>query len=289
MQKGKHRIPEGVWSCLQDTLIILLLLSIFPVGLFVWAWGTDLKHEWVAREMIDPQAVEYIEQNYPDNDFEVNEASHVFKENCFRVRVRSRSSQDTYFVLDYDDDEPYELIRDSYDSAVLEGCNTRARVVEEYVSMVEECLGKMNGLSRLYSDFCHYSDSESRGLYFSPQGLKLETLVVDYPYDAAAMGNDYGYLEVTFLDSDENINIHRALERMLEIDRVLTENGIGYYVIEVTIANGEYPNNTHELNIYGVRKQDLFCDDPIDRLQEMWDEQESHRQALKEQWAQAGE
>ena len=91
------------------------------------------------------------------------------------------------------------------------------------------------------------------------------------------MGNEYGYLEVTFLDSDENINIHRALDRMLEIDRVLTENGVGYYVLDVTIANGEYPNNTHKFRIYGVRKQDLLCEDPLSRLQEIWEEQEAYR------------
>ena len=63
---------------------------------------------------------------------------------------------------------------------------------------------------------------------------------------------------------------------------------MGYYVLDVTIANGAYPDNTVEFHIFDVTKQDLSCDAPLLRLQELWDAQEANRQASREKWARFG-
>lgn len=274
-------------------ILISLLVAILVVGLpyaviLGVAWITDMRHARIAEEIIDVNASEYIEQKYPDNDFDVDKSFHVFKDNCYRVKIRSRSSQDTYFELDYDD-QTYALVRDSYESAVLEGRNTYARIVDEYDTLIRDAMDSMPGVSRIWVSFCQYSENTSPGLRFSPDGLDNNTLVPDQVYNVAAMGNEYGYIEAAFLDSEENINIQRALVILTEIDRVLTENGVGYYVMEITIANGAYPDNTSEFVLYGITKEDLSCEDPLARLQEKWDAQEAKRQALKEQWNKADE
>ena len=95
------------------------------------------------------------------------------------------------------------------------------------------------------------------------------------------MGADYGDLEITILEEAENVNIQRYLEILTEIDKKLTQDGIGYSLIKITLKDAWYPDTTQEFYIYGVTPEDLHCDDPLARLQQMWDEQEANRQAIK--------
>lgn len=211
----------------------------------------------------------------------MNRSFHVFKDNCFTVKVQSRSSIDTYFELDYDD-HSYALLRDSYQSGVLEGRNTYARITNEYDALIRDATASMFGISRIEAGFRQHSENTSYRMYSSPDGLDIKTLVLDGAYDAAKMGNRYGYIVAEFLDSDENIHIRRALEILTEIDRILSEEGVGYCVMEITVVSETHPDSTRKFFIYGVTKEDLSCEDPLARLQEKWDAQEAERQARKD-------
>lgn len=272
----------GLRFILQLSLRIILALAILAAVVYgpilAWAWFTDLKNERIAREIIDPKAAAYLEEHYPGNDFDVQESYNVFKDNCFRVKIQSRSSQDTHFYLDYDY-KSYELTRDSYENMVLGGWNTRDRLTEGYDEAVRACLEGMDGLLYLSTGLCRYDESASRDLHASPDGLDPKTLVLDGEYVISAIGEAYGYLDVKFLEDDENVNIRRACEQLMELDRLLTEHGIGYSVLEVRLQNGEYPNITKEFYIYAVQKEDLRREDALAHLQQMWDEQEAQRES----------
>jgi hypothetical protein len=41
---------------------------------------------------------------------------------------------------------------------------------------------------------------------------------------------------------------------------------------------------TEAFEIYGITQEDLLCEDPLARLQQMWQEQEAQRQGVKAQW-----
>ncbi len=261
-------------------LAMVLAAALFVGAVFCWSAALDAKNERIAREIIDPKAAAYLAEQYPGNDFEVQKSYNVFKDNCFRVKVQSRSSADTYFELDYHY-KSFELVRDSYENQVLGGWNTRDRLIEGYRQMVREQLEPMEGLLYWNADYCSYSENTSSNLYFSPAGLDRTTLILDHPYDAAAMGSQYGDLELRFLEDEAQINLQRAYELLAEADRRLTEKGIGWYVMEIMLQNGEYPNDTVTFYLYGVRKEDLTAEDPIARLQELWDEQEANRQRIK--------
>ena len=189
---GKNTL-NTVWRILTGVGLAFLILGLLYAGVLCWAWLSGLKHADVAQEIIDPKAAEYISQAYPDNDYVLDKAYYVFKDNCYRVKVHSPSSQDTYFKLDYDY-KTYKLVRDSYESSVLSGHNTRNRLESAYNQLVKDCLSSVTCLSHISSDFCEYSENISPGGYFSPDGLDSQTLVVDQTYNLAKLGTAYGFL-----------------------------------------------------------------------------------------------
>ena len=97
------------------------------------------------------------------------------------------------------------------------------------------------------------------------------------------MGDRYGDLSLTLVVPPESCNIESALSYLLELDALLTESGAGYYVLELYLGSTPRPAIlSPEFNIYGVRREDLHCEDPLSRLQELWDKQEARRQEIKE-------
>lgn len=276
---GKNALST-VWRILTGVGLVLLIPGLLYAGVLCWAWLSDLKHTKIAQEIIDPKAAEYISQAYPDSDYVLDNAYYVFKDNCYRVKVHSPSSQDTYFKLDYDY-QTHELVRDGYESSVLGGINTRDRLVSAYTQLIDDRLSSVTCLIRINSDFCVYSKNTSPGGYFSPNGLDSTTLIVDKAYNVAELGSAYGFLEVTAVRPKEEVNIRSALTILTEIDHLLAESSIGYSIIEITIVDAEYPDTTAKFYLYDVHPEDLNRENPLANLQELWNSQENRRQENK--------
>lgn len=240
-------------------------------------------HDHIIDSEIMERARNHLQQVYPEKDFVIDNAYYVFKDNCYRVKISSPSSRDSYFSLDFDL-KTYDLIRDSYEADVLSGYNTRKRLVEEYCAVVEPALKQIEGLRLISADLCCYSEEEARGKYFSPQGLKTETLIFDYSYEIKNIGKEYGYIEISF--SEESLSVERCLDRLMEVHIQLAEDGGDYFVISIELEHISSEKERESFGIYGITKEDLFCEDPLSRLQEMWTEQEAHRQTLKDKWEQ---
>ena len=281
MEQNSQDIPA--FKLVAEIIVKILLVIAIPATLILGAaWVIDLRYERIAEARIDAIASEYISLQYPGNDFNISKARHDFLDNCYRVHIQSRSSQDTRFYVDIDDQD-YSVTDDTYETFVLSGANTRNRIAEDYDTLVKDALSSMPGCFNVSAGFCRYAEEfTSKDFSFSPNGLNSSDLLLDGKYDAALMGESYGSVTVQFMVPEEHVHIQEALETLLETDRILTEKGIGYYVMKVTIANGIYPENTVELNIYGITKEDLTCDDPLGRLQEIWEEQEARRRAGQE-------
>lgn len=224
----------------------------------------------VAKNIIDPKAEAYIAAQYPGNDFIVEDAYHVFYSNFYRVDVRSTSSPDTHFHLMFNP-HTHELEIDSYEIRVVDRYNTRERIEQEYHDLVEQSLSELTYLHSLETDFTSYRENSSDDGFYSPNGLDSSTLILDHDYDVAAMGTDYGYLEITVIEDAKNIDGKRALEILTEVDAQLAKHGVGYTLVEITLKNSE--TSFRELSIYGITPEDLHCDDPLGRLRQLWEDQ----------------
>lgn len=260
--------------------IPLLIIGLTSMVFLCTVWIVDTVQNHTARTIIDPKAAEYIRQTYPDNDYVLDEAYYVFKDNCYRVKVHSPSSPDTHFDLDYDYIS-YALVRDGYKDCVLSGYNTRERLVSDYSGSVDACLSSISYISYVRSDLCQYSNSSSLTEYFSPKGLDTKTLTIDQTSDMCALGSAYGYLEVTAVLPDEEINLHTTIKILNEIDQLLAQKGIGYYVMEISLIDAPFPHTTASYYLYGVHPEDLHQENALAYLQELWESQEAHRQEAK--------
>ncbi len=265
-----------VGGIIRFVLIGVVLIFVIVPGILCLLLGLgDLKNAFVAKFIIEDKAAAYLDEQYPGNDFELEEAFHNSKFGTFDVNVQSRSSEDTHFILYYEDDT-HELSFDMYESDVLDGYNTFDRLEDAYDSLVENALTPLSP-RWLVGSLCRYSTEESISKRSSPKGIVQEDLILDQAFDHA-FGNAYGSVEITLWDEEENVHIEKALEHLIEIDRLLTEANVGYYVLELNIVSPQ-----RSFNIYAVTKEDLHCQDPLGRLQELWDAQEARRRLTEAQ------
>lgn len=266
-------------------LSILLSFVALPVLYFVLianSYGIGQYVNWTAENVVKPKAEKYIAQTYPDRDFEIVDVNLAY-DLYYSVEIQSPSSRDTHFTITYDGLIP-ELSYDHYESSVLSGSTIRGRLIEEYDALIQQTLGDYPGMDILNAGFCVHTDHYGSSSYFSPEGLDPATLELDREYDAGAMGWDYGTLQIRLIVEENTINLDGAYDTLIELDRILTEAGIGYRYIELRLFASTDPKEPIQFTIYDVTHEDLTCEDPMARLQEIWNEQEAKRQERRAQW-----
>lgn len=285
METEKKEYP--VWKLIVQIILALMLAFGLFLGVpllvaMLWAANLDAKHEQM-KPQVQELATAYIAEQYPGNDFEITNLYHVFKDNSFEVTFQSRSSADTHFIVKFND-TTLEVDWDSYEDAVTNRGNTAKRIKADYEDRVKGVLKVLTGVQSVYTDYVICSGTPGYSLYDSPEGLDNRTLELDREYDTAAMGWDYGYLEVEFLESPEDLSIQRILERLWELDEAMTTAGVGYQVVKITLVSDPDWRVAEKFYIFDIRREDLYSEDPLEALQELWEEQEANRQARKEKW-----
>jgi len=272
-----------VWKLIVQIILALMLTFglILGVPLLV-AMLLDARHERM-KPQVQELATAYIAEQYPGNDFEITDLYHNFKSNTFDVKIQSRSSADTRFIIKFTDDT-LEVDYDSYEGAVLERGNTKERIIQDYKAQAEEVLNTLPGIDLVRADFVRYSKQTSLEQYSVDLSMDSLSLELDGQYDAGALGWDHGTLELWFVEKPEDLNIYRLLERLREVDAAMTQAGVGYRLIEIQLVDAPDFDYTQEFYIYDILREDLYSEDPLAALQELWEAQEAKRQALKEKW-----
>lgn len=283
MEENKKDYPIGkLIAQIILTLVLAfgLLVGVPFLGVMIWAMGQDAKYE-----RMEPQALEvaqtYIAQQYPGNDFEITNIYHNFKDNSFDAKIQSQSSADTHFTVKIADDT-LEVDYDSYEWAVLKLGNTKERIIGDYEAQAEAVLNTLPGIDLVLADFVRDSKQTSLERYSVDLSMDSLVLELDGEYDAAALGWDHGMLTLYFVETDENLTIHRLLERLREVDAAMTQAGVGYRVVKIRLVNAPDWEDTRDFYVYDILREDLYSEDPLAVLQEKWETQEAKRQAQKE-------
>ena len=272
-----------VWKLiLQIILALMLAFGLFLGVPLLWAANRDARYERM-KPQVQELATVYIAEQYPGNDFEITDLYHNFKSNTFDVKIQSRSSADTHFTVKFVDDT-LEVDYDSYEWAVLQRGNTRERIIRDYEAQAEAVLNTLPGIDFVRADFVRYSKQTSLEQYSVDLSMDSLSLELDGQYDAAAMGWDHGTLELWFVEKPEDLHIHRLLERLREVDAAMTQAGVGYRLIEITLVDAPDFDYTQKFYIHDILREDLYSEDPLAALQELWEAQEAKRQEMKEKW-----
>ena len=219
----KKRILKTSALCLAIVLII---------GVCWFANG--LVGNPISKMMARNAAEKYLETNYPNTDYAIEEVSYSFKDGGYYSHIVSSSSMDGNFTLRI---SMLGKIRgDDYSSRVEGHGNVANRLFFEYRDMVDTIL---NSYAYPYTVSMGYGDLEFErelGKETVEGALKRSDLVNDKFYNVGELGAKNGEL-VLYIDSDTVTN-EKVAEILLETKKLMDQSGISFYSVHLVL---QYP------------------------------------------------
>ncbi len=246
-------MDEAYRRCgLISHLLWLALLCVLIIALSVYMFVDNILGSEHEQDEVLAKAEQYLSETYPNSDFAIEKVYHSFKDNCYYAKVKSESSADTYFKLEYDS-RSLKFRFDSYERDVLSGYNTKARLDAQYDALFDE-----NCTANLQMD--------------------TSTLTLDAEYNVAELGEKYGVLEIVVRDTEADLQT--ATRLLQELDRDLQKRKVGYHSISITIQAGE-----ESFELYDVTKEQLRSENALEQLDAPWQAQERHGEEVRASWA----
>lgn len=234
-------------------LIIALALI---VGVCIFA--NSLVGNPISKMLATNTAKQYIKENHPDMDYQLDGVTFNFKFVCYNAYFTSPSSPDSSFTLMLGMDGG--IVHDYYEGQVVNRENTARRLENEYRAAVSKVLDN----PALPYD-CHIGYG---GLQFITEEFKNEPgvpayalitneLELDGIYDVNELGAKAGKL--TLYVYDDTVTVERLAEIILDIKGMLDDAGVRFYVMDCVL---EYPKpESGEWKQGRVEVMDFLCSD----------------------------
>ena len=212
----------------------------------------------ISKSLVTRTAEKYIEENFPDTDFELERVTFNFKDTKYHAYIVSPSSVDSSFSLTIN--MGGKIVLDLYENNVLTGWNTARRLGDAYRESVDQVLE-----SPSFPYDCHIGFGD---LEFIPEEYKNEPDIPSYAlitneleldgiYDINELGAKAGKLTIYIYD--DTVTIERLAEIILDIKGMLDDAGIGFYVMDCVL---EYPKpESGEWKQGRVEVMDFLCSD----------------------------
>lgn len=247
MENGKENIPLGTLIKLVLLRIalafgILAALILIPMGLNHWERAKTIRK-------VEQEAGTYLDEIYPGHDF-LWKAYYEPKIQGYMVTVQSQSSRDTRFELEYGEDG---FSWDTYEFAVLSCNSTRARVAEEYDAAVREVLKDIPVREVEGELFDSKGGSRVGEAVSAPDTVQW---VLDQEYDVSWVGAQIGYVTLWLDGTNENCPPEKLDELVRQAARALEEAEIGFYAIDIMLADSRYYGSP----LFHFEKRVLFVD-----------------------------
>lgn len=179
----------------------------------------------------------YLEENYQNTDYFVDNVSYDFKTGNYYVHIKAPDSVDRSFTL-YTGANG-KITFDTYESSVLDKWNTASRINGEYWDKVKSILERDDFPYNQHIAFGEIIFKESGvpvGEDTPDYALSTADLVLDGVYDINELGARSGKLTVYIYDED--ISVERLSEILLGIKQFLNDNSVTFYAIDCVL---EYP------------------------------------------------
>ena len=207
-------------------IIAVMVAVLLTVGLLVVANG--FVGNPISKLIVTHEAKEYLEETYPDTDYYIDSVAYSFKTGGYYAHVKSHSSEDTYFSVDYS--LFGEMKYDNFTSRVTDGFNTWNRINHEYNEITDNILKQLPyELDMAYGAIKMYHKGEGR-LDF---GLDIANLELDKQYNLTELGKSYG--KVTLYVYDEEVTSEKASEILLAVKNLFNEANQSFYAIDLVL------------------------------------------------------
>ena len=259
--------------------IIALIIAIALIVGICWV-ANGLNGNPISKMLAKKAANEYLEENFSDTDYYIEELGFSFKFSNYYAHVRSVTSMDTQFTLHID--MLGNVYFDTYDS-VIGGFVTARRVEQEYRELTNQIFENPS--------FPYPSDIGYGTLEIYPQealddpqvndipdyALVQQDLVLDQIYDIRELGRQAGHL-IIYVES-ETISFELAAQIMVGIRAEFEKANIPFramdFVLQLPLPE-EGPRPDEEVRVKDFRYEDIYQENLIDRIKAAHEELETY-------------
>ena len=249
---------------LKILALVLAIILIIGIGVF----ANSLVGNPVSKFLATKNAEEYLEKNFGDKDFQLQEVTYDFKTGGYYARVTSPTSIDSHFsiLLNFIGKVEY----DTYDD-VTTGWNTAMRIEEDYRNVVKAITESQDFPYNFH--ICYGEMQFAMGDYpldeEKPEyALKKSELELDKVYDIREMGAKAGRLTVYIYD--DKVTAERLAEFLLEIKEKFDKSGVAFKaidcILEPTNPEDYMTDDDRQVEVKDFLYSDIYEDGLVERV-----------------------
>ena len=259
--------------------IIAFVIAIALILGICWV-ANGLNGNPISKMLAKKGANEYLEANFPDTDYYIEELGFSFKFSNYYAHVRSVTSIDTQFTLHID--MLGNVYFDTYDS-VTGGFVTARRVEQEYRELTNQIFENPSfpypsdigyGTLEIYPREA-LDDPNVNGI--PDYALVQQDLILDQIYDIRELGRQAGHL-IIYVESD-TISFEKAAQIMLGIRAEFDKANIPFrtmdFVLQLPLPE-EGPRPDEEVRVKDFRYEDIYQENLIDRIKAAHEELDAY-------------
>lgn len=219
----------------------ILKIAAFAVALAlivgVCLFANSLVGNPISKLLATNTAKQYIKENYPNKDYQLDGVTFNFKFVCYNAYFTSPSSPDSSFTLMLGMDG--KIVHDYYEDHVTNRGNTARRLEAEYRAAVSKVL---DDPAFPYNSHIAYGELQFIPEEFKnaegvpPYALVTNELELDGIYDINKLGAKAGKL--TIYVYDDTVTAERLAEIVLDIRKMLDYAEVSFYIMDCVL---EYP------------------------------------------------
>lgn len=210
----------------------------------------------VSRLLVKVHSEKYIRETYPaELQLELSDIYYDwYSGGAYEIKVTSPVSEDTVFMLRYS--RLGRLIQDTYEMYVASGDSTLWRLHRDYEERVSNAL---DGLweNVIWKSGLSFLDPYSGQPVPLDVGIDPAQLILDGEYDAAQLGNVYGYLDINIYEPTKPITVETVAEYLGELKNAMEESCVGFVELEVFLIRENTKVPEESLYLEKVTREDL--------------------------------
>ena len=247
--------------------IVAFCLAIFLIVGVCW-FANGLVGNPISKIMARNAAEKYLETNYPNTDYELQEVSYSFKDVGYYAHVVSPSSMDGDFTLKIS--MLGKIRSDDYSSRVTGRGNVANRLFYEYRDMVDAVLDSYTYPYTVYMGYGDLAFDREVGEETIEGAIKRSELINDKTYNVGALGEKNGEI-VLYIDNDV-VTHEKAAEILLKTKELMDRSGISFYSVHLVLTyppyDGEklYERPEGRIDLKDFLYSDIYEEDMIARV-----------------------
>lgn len=253
----------------KKILKVAALMAALALIVVVCLFANSLVGNPISKLLATNTAKQYIKENHPDQDYQLDGVTFNFKFVCYNAYFTSASSPDSSFTLMLGMDGT--IVHNYYEDHVTNRGNTARRLEAEYRAAISKVLD---------NPFFPYNSHIAYGeLQFIPEEFKnaegvppyaliTNELELDGICDINELGAKAGKL--TIYVYDDTVTAERLAKIILDIRKMLDDAGVSFYIMDCIL---EYPKpesgqwQQGRVEVMDFLYEDIYEEGMVERVQ----------------------